>query len=80
MAVWSHYAGLDELMSFIKVGTLDDANQLPPDIHIFTSTKQDWVQLSSEVPIYENYYDRKSLWSADSLARFDALLTIKKAS
>ncbi len=78
IAVWSHYAGLGKLLSFIKVGTLDNPNQLPPDIHIFTSSKQDWLVLPDDgTPVYENYYDRKALWDADQLQRFDDLLALK---
>ena len=29
--------------SFVRVGTLDNPDHLPPDIHIFTSSKQPWV-------------------------------------
>ena len=47
--MWSHYGGNAQL-SFIRVGSLDDPDAFPPDIHIFTSTKQPWVQLSGGVP------------------------------
>ncbi len=80
VAVWSHYGGLGELLSFIKVGTLDNPNQMPPDVQIFTSTKQSWVELPQDALVFENYYDRKKLWPAASLARFDALLALKNAS
>lgn len=40
IAVWSHYAGAGPVMSFVRVGTLDNPDALPPDIHIFTSTVQ----------------------------------------
>ena len=38
VAVWSNYnmGGLRERIRFIRVGTLDDPDQLPPDVHIFT--------------------------------------------
>ena len=65
------------MVSFIKVGTLDDANQMPPDIHIYTSTKQAWLKLPNDALVYEGYYDRKALWSDENLARFDALLVLK---
>ncbi len=78
VAVWSHYSGLGELLSFIKVGTLDDVNNMPPDIHIFTSTKQDWLVIPDDgTPVYEKYYDRKALWNEDQLRRFDDLLELK---
>ncbi len=81
VAVWSHYAGLGELLSFIKVGTLDDVDQLPPDVHIFTSTKQKWLSLPADgTPVFEQYYDRKQLWDEEQLTRFERLLEVKNAS
>jgi hypothetical protein len=39
VAVWSHYAGAGDAVSFVRVGTLDAPDRLPPDIHIFTASK-----------------------------------------
>ena len=33
IAVWSHYSGL-KVLTFLRVGTLDDPTALPPDVHI----------------------------------------------
>jgi len=46
---------------------------LPPDIHIFTTSKQPWVVLPSGTPAVPEYYDRKKYWPAESLARRDAM-------
>jgi hypothetical protein len=46
IAVWSHYAGAGLKIAFVRVGTLDHPDLCPPDVHIFTSTKQKWVQLA----------------------------------
>ena len=73
IAVWSHYAGAGETMSFIRVGTLDDPDRLPPDIQIFTSSKQPWVVLPDGCPAVEEYYDRRDYWPEESLARHRAL-------
>src|SRR6516164_5842900 len=43
IAVWSNYAGAGDAIRFIRVGTLDEPDRLPPDIHIFTASKQPWV-------------------------------------
>lgn len=74
IAVWSHYAGAGPSFSFIRVGTLDEPDQLPPDIHIFTRSKQPWVSLPPGVPAVPEYYDRRNYWPPDSLARREALL------
>ena len=76
IAVWSNYAGAGEAVRFVRVGTLDDAARLPPDIHIFTSTKQPWVVLPAGTPAVAEYYDRKVYWPAESLARREALLKL----
>jgi len=77
IAVWSHYAGAGDAMSFVRVGTLDDPDRLPPDIHIFTSSKQPWVILPPECPAVPEYYRASELWPADSLARRAALFAAK---
>ena len=74
VAVWSHYAGAGDAIKFVRVGTLDNPDALPPDIHIFTSSKQPWVVLPEGTPAVPEYYDRKIYWPADSLARRLALL------
>jgi hypothetical protein len=74
LALWSHYAGAGRLVSFVRVGTLDDPDAMPPDIHIFTESKQPWVQLPAGTPAVPQYYDLKQHWPADSLARRQALL------
>jgi len=73
VAVWSHYAGAGKAISFVRVGTLDEPGRLPPDIHIFTASKQPWVVLPPGTPAVMAYYDRKHYWPAESLARRDAL-------
>ncbi|WP_234414087.1 GFA family protein [Ideonella sp. A 288] len=74
IALWSHYAGAGTRVSFVRVGTLDEPDRLPPDIHIFTASKQPWVLLPPETPAVPEYYDRDAHWPADSLRRREALL------
>jgi len=73
IAVWSNYAGAGDALRFVRVGTLDDPDSLPPDIHIFTSSKQPWVVLPEGVPAVAEYYQASKYWPADSLARRAAL-------
>jgi hypothetical protein len=74
VAVWSHYAGAGTVVSFVRVGTLDQPDHLPPDIHIFTASKQPWFQLPADRPAVPEYYDRELYWPAASLARRQAIL------
>jgi hypothetical protein len=73
IALWSHYAGSGPLTAFVRVGTLDDPDALPPDIHIFTATKQPWVVLPAQQPAVPEYYERERWWPQASLARYEAL-------
>ena len=72
VAVWSHYAGAGEQLAFVRVGTLDDPDALPPDIHIFTESKQPWVVLPDATPACPRYYNRNKFWPEASLARIRA--------
>ena len=56
VAVWSNYAGAGDALRFVRVGTLDEPDHLPPDIHIFTVSKQPWVVLPDGTPAVEEYY------------------------
>ncbi len=74
IAVWSNYAGAGDKVRFVRVGTLDDPDRLPPDIHIFAASKQPWVVLPPGVPTVEEYYEREKFWPEESLARRKVLL------
>lgn len=69
-ALWSHYGAAKEKVSFVRVGTLNHPDACPPDIHIFTSTKQKWLQLSNAVPVMEQYYQRSKYWPEQSIVRY----------
>jgi len=51
------------------VGTLDDPGALPPDVRIFTASKQPWVILPEGARVYAEFYDYDAVWPAESLAR-----------
>lgn len=73
IAIWSHYAGSGPLAKFVRVGTLDDPSGLPPDVHVFASSKQPWVTLPEDARVYEAFYKRGDVWRPDSIERFEAL-------
>jgi len=63
------------LLTFVRAGTLDDTsrNRVRPDVHIYTKTKVDWVDLTGEeaqgAKIFEEFYDAQTVWSEASLKR-----------
>lgn len=74
IALWSNYAGSGDAIRFVRVGTLDDPDRLSPDAHIYTASKQPWVVLAPDVPVFEEFYDRDAVWSQESLARRRAIV------
>lgn len=79
LALWSHYAGAGPLLKFVRVGTLDNPDLLPPDIHIYTASRQPWVVLPAGTPAVAEYYDRDAYWPQASLARRKVLLPLIEA-
>ncbi|MEQ1682027.1 MAG: GFA family protein [Burkholderiaceae bacterium] len=79
VAVWSHYSGAGMAVSFVRVGTLDEPASMPPDVHIFTASKQPWVVLDAGTPAVAEYYKASELWPAESLARRAALMAREEA-
>jgi hypothetical protein len=74
VALWSNYAGAGDRFRFVRVGTLDEPSRLPPDVHIFTASKQPWVVIPEGVPAFEIFYKREEIWPAESLARRQAVI------
>ena len=74
IAVWSNYAGGGEAVRFVRVGTLDEPDLMPPDIHIFTASKQPWVVLPPNTLAVPEYYKASEVWSQESLERRAALI------
>lgn len=64
---------------FVRAGTLDNPDLLPPDVHIFTTSKQPWVTIPEGSPAFEEYYEREKLWPPESLARRQALVPLIEA-
>jgi hypothetical protein len=75
IALWSNYAAAGDAIRFVRVGTLDEPDRLPPDIHIFTASKQPWVVLPPGIPAVAEYYRASDLWPKESLERRAVLLS-----
>jgi hypothetical protein len=73
IAVWSTYAGAGDALRFVRVGTLEDPDAFPPDIHIYTESKQPWVVIPAGARAVPQYYKSAEVWSEESLVRRRAL-------
>lgn len=74
VALWSYYLVFHARVRFVRVGTLDDPNRLPPDVHIYTATKQSWFELPENAIAVEEYYVTEEVWRPDSLERLKVLM------
>ncbi|MCB0325285.1 MAG: GFA family protein [Candidatus Competibacteraceae bacterium] len=74
IALWSNYSAAKDAVHFVRIGTLDNPQAFPPDIHIFTSTKQPWVNLERERSVVDEYYKRSDYWSEQNIVRYKTAL------
>ncbi len=72
IALWGHYTGAGDVISFVRMGTLE--KPLKPDIHIYTSTQQEWLELADDIPRVEEYYQKKDYWPAEHIERFNKVM------
>lgn len=57
-ALWSNYGAAGDEVHFVRVGTLDNPDLFPSDIHIFASSKQGCLQFAESVPVVRKFYRR----------------------
>jgi hypothetical protein len=69
VGIWSNYPQAGPIVRFVRVGSLDEPDRIPPDIHIFTSSKQPWLTLPPDAKMVAEFYDLESTWSHQSLER-----------
>lgn len=75
VALWSNYLvnGQDDHLRFLRVGTLDDPGTMPPQVHIFTESRQPWYVIDDTTQAVERYYRRDAVWPEASRHRLKAL-------
>lgn len=73
VSIWSNYPQAGAAVRFVRVGTLDDPDRWPPDIHIYTRSKQPWLVLPPGAKAVAEFYDLETTWPAESLERRRAL-------
>lgn len=50
---------------------LDEPDHHPPDVHIYTGSKQPWVPIPQDAPRFEEFYNIRKVWPESSLARME---------
>ena len=66
----SGYSTAGPAILFLRAGTLDRPDCVPPDIHIYTSTCLSWLNPAFGGRSVPGFYDLKATWPAASLARY----------
>ena len=69
--IYSIFNRVKEKITTLKTTTLDQADEFPPQAHIFVKNKLSWVQLGN-IPAYEEYYNFIETLSTKSLERWKA--------
>ncbi len=69
VAIWSNYPQAGPAVRFVRVGTMDNPGEYPPDIHIFTSSKLPWVTFPDRARVAAEFYNLDEVWSDDAKER-----------
>ena len=59
---------------------MDNPDLCPPDIHIFTSSKQPWVTRAPYAEAVPKFYDLDAVWPVESRERLRAMRAKAKQS
>ena len=72
--MWSFYLinGFADKLPFLRVGTLDNPDLMPPDVHIYTTTKMPWYVIPEGHYAVDEFYDSSTTWSKESQERYMA--------
>jgi hypothetical protein len=65
--------GLNNLL-VLKTTTLNIANEVPPQAHVFLDSKLEWLKLNDDIPKFDKFYRREEIYSEDSLKRMKIAL------
>jgi hypothetical protein len=73
--LWHKYHAAPGDTVLLCAGSLDDPAAITPDVHIFTRTKLPWLELPQGARVFDAYYRTADVFSPESLARWQALLS-----
>jgi len=73
VSVWSIYNAAGDGARFVRAGTLDHADGVEPNAHIFAACKVPWLQIPEGVPQFPAFYSGKDIvptFGEDGAARW----------
>jgi hypothetical protein len=71
--IWSKYHFVELPLVAVRGGTLDDPGLAPPTYHIFTRSKQSWLELPKCAKAFEGWLEPAEAWSPETLKRLEEL-------
>jgi hypothetical protein len=74
VTLWSNHSQLGGAIAIVRVGTLDQADRLVPDVHCYTESKHPWVILPTGVPTFPQGYEPSAAWSPAAQQRLMSAL------
>ena len=60
----------------VRTKTLNNPENFPPQVHIFTKDKDPWLNLSDDVICFKEMYDQQKTWPEESLKRYNKYLNV----
>jgi hypothetical protein len=72
-ALWSKYHAAPGDTVLLRAGTLDHPEVVKPDVHIFTRSQVQWLELPKSARVFEAFYKISEVWPPESLARWHEL-------
>ena len=74
--LWGLHPMFGEAIRFVRVGTLDEGEKLPPDAHFFVRSKHPWITVPDGVRRFETLPGPQDppLYSTEAQARFKAAM------
>lgn len=75
--IWQKYHFVDLPVIAVRGGSLDEPSLAPPTYHIFTDSKQPWLELPQGDKSFPGWLDPNEAWSAETLQRMEELAHLK---
>src|SRR4051812_29346847 len=75
--LYADHPMLGDAMRFVRVGTLDEGERLPPEAHFFVRSKHPWIVIPEGVPAFETLPEKGMGLRADAKARLQAAMRVK---
>ncbi|MGO4449989.1 GFA family protein [Phyllobacterium sp. TAF24] len=78
LPLWGNHPMFGKDMAFVRVGNLDKADQLAPEVHYFTASKHPWVAIPPHVPAFEQGNEGDSVLGKEAQSRLNIVLEHKQ--